>query len=529
MVNDINIVKIIKSYLNIYFNHQFLNYKHVLNRKRRLSYNKIFFASPEIKHTNSKGIVTLYTFNRESLALKHKISYVSYVIWVLSCILRSGKGIYIIRLINRKRIISRVWLAESRYLMGESYKLHLNSGRRFHYFEERKKINKKLYLLRIRKWIWSEPYEKTFREPLLGYLNKLEKMFFKFHFIFILAHIFGLSAPNRIEDSVRCAKPKNKDQSVSKGSLFIDNKGAGAPFISATTKYSRLYLGDAKIKGVMKDINLLQDFYAYFSALESSQIKAKEEANKWVKILFKIPLTIIRKYKFKLNLNKYKFEGKFLGILSNILSKIYSKQIEFNIVNLKNIVFNTDLFTEISTKKIHKRKTRVSKIINTMLNKAKFPRVDNIIKERGRIVKTVNYDLVENKYRTLDLKNILTGQLHLDKLLNNNYFNHLKLSLNLGYAPLSVLYAIVFDSIKYKNLYGIKMEVKGRLTPRYRADRSVYKVKWKGGLKNLGSSYKGLPAKKSRGHLNPNVSYSIFSSKRRVGAFAVKGWTGGKY
>ena len=39
---------------------------------------------------------------------------------------------------------------------------------------------------------------------------------------------------------------------------------------------------------------------------------------------------------------------------------------------------------------------------------------------------------------------------------------------------------------------GIRLEVKGRLTKRYRADRSVFKVKWKGGLKNIDSSFKGL-------------------------------------
>lgn len=33
----------------------------MLNRKRRLSFNKIFFARPEIKHTNSKAIITLYS------------------------------------------------------------------------------------------------------------------------------------------------------------------------------------------------------------------------------------------------------------------------------------------------------------------------------------------------------------------------------------------------------------------------------------------------------------------------------------
>lgn len=549
-VYDINIVKIIKGYFNIYFNHQFLNYRHVLNRKRRLSYNKIFFARPEIKHTNSKGIVTLYTFNREKFALRLKMNIVIYFFWILSCYLRSGKGSSIIGLPVRKRITRLEWekkfvlyLPEVRSNLKKLYKSkYPDVKKRKLKFNFKKKLlhvmNNFLFKLGVKKWKLSKQTILTpVSRPLQGYLNKLDKMFFKFHFIFVL----------------------------------------------------------------MKDINLLQDFYAYLSALKACKNMGKEQASKWVKILWSPELTIIRKYKFKLNLNKYKFEEKFLGILSNILSKIYSKQIEFNIVNLKNIVFNTDLFTEISTKKIQKRNTRVTKIIHTMLNKAKLPRVDRI-KEKGRIVKNVNYNLVENKYRTLDLKNILSGELHLDKLLNNTYLNYLKDSLNFGsdipYTPFGgivggenkiyplklkdispyhissiflsktnfklsdvysfflkrghsrnliwkwwknkldfytkssriyyVLYNLVFNSIKYKNMGGIRMEVKGRLTPRYRADRSVYKLRWKGGLKNIDSSYKGLSVRKNRGHLNPNVGYSIFSSKRRVGAFAVKGWMAGK-
>jgi hypothetical protein len=31
-----------------------------------------------------------------------------------------------------------------------------------------------------------------------------------------------------------------------------------------------------------------------------------------------------------------------------------------------------------------------------------------------------------------------------------------------------------------------------------------------------------------RGYAKPNVEYSIFTSKRRIGAFAVKGWVAGK-
>lgn len=47
-IYDINIFKIIKGYFNIYFQPKFLKYRHVLNRKRRLSYNKIFLLGPKL-------------------------------------------------------------------------------------------------------------------------------------------------------------------------------------------------------------------------------------------------------------------------------------------------------------------------------------------------------------------------------------------------------------------------------------------------------------------------------------------------
>jgi hypothetical protein len=68
-------------------------------------------------------------------------------------------------------------------------------------------------------------------------------------------------------------------------------------------------------------------------------------------ILYRI-LAIIRRYRLRLSLNKYKFEEIFLYRLSKLISKYYGKKVEFNIVNLKSIAFNGDIFTEILTKKL---------------------------------------------------------------------------------------------------------------------------------------------------------------------------------
>ena len=42
------------------------------------------------------------------------------------------------------------------------------------------------------------------------------------------------------------------------------------------------------------------------------------------------------------------------------------------------------------------------------------------------------------------------------------------------YQKYIILYLILLD---YKNMGGIRLEVKGRLTKRYRADRSIYSLK----------------------------------------------------
>ena len=57
----------------------------------------------------------------------------------------------------------------------------------------------------------------------------------------------------------------------------------------------------------------------------------------------------------------------------------------------------------------------------------------------------------------------------------------------------------MFNSIRYKNMGGIRLEIRGRLTRRYRADRALYKLKWKGGLKNIESSFNKLSSVLYRG------------------------------
>lgn len=266
------------------------------------------------------------------------------------------------------------------------------------------------------------------------------------------------------------------------------------------------------------------------------------------KLKFIRKISLIRKHIYVYKIDKFKFEEiYYLYKLNNLLTKILNKKIEYNIVNLKSLVYNTDIFTKALALKLKKRKFFVMRGINSIINRAKFPQVNTII-ERADLSKHKDSDLVHNKYKDSHLLSNLNNNEDFFIFLKNMYNVHnkylkshtLKLT-SIGLSnPSYTLMAInnkklekiirgsMFNSIKYKNMGGIRLEIKGRLTRRYRADRAVYKLKWKGGLKNIESSFNRLSSVLYRGHYKPNVSYSITNSKRRIGAFAVKGWISGK-
>lgn len=79
----------------------------------------------------------------------------------------------------------------------------------------------------------------------------------------------------------------------------------------------------------------------------------------------------------------------------------------------------------------------------------------------------------------------------------------------------------IFEKIPYKNLKGIFLLSKGRLTKRYKANRSIKLHNLIGGLNNL--DYNNRYKTYYRNSINSNIDYSKSINKRRIGAFAVKG------
>ena len=52
-----------------------------------------------------------------------------------------------------------------------------------------------------------------------------------------------------------------------------------------------------------------------------------------LKLTLRRELNLIKRLKYKLSLNNYKFEEKFLHKLSKLIGKFYKKKVELNIIN----------------------------------------------------------------------------------------------------------------------------------------------------------------------------------------------------
>ncbi len=388
-INNININKLLQSYFNLFFKNSLGFSKTMILRKRRTMLRKIFVSDAEVKHTNDKVKITLYTINREKKNLKTKYT-------------KLYKKMSI-ELLERYIFLYKNYMTDIYSYLNNKYKTSNE------YFFETNIVNKKNYIIH------------------------------KFNYLSIFLRLNNL---------------------------------------------------------------LLKKIWS---------LLIKKQSKGYIKLL--------RKYNLLYSLNHFKFNKlMLLPKLSSLLTKITGKKIDYNIINLKSISYNTDIFTRILALKIKKTKGNHVKRMLSVLNKAYLPKV-NTIQERTKVQTWDNLDIFQNNFKNLNVLSNISK--------TNNTSSLLDSSLDEGIYNQNI-HNIIYNSIKYKNMSGIQIEVKGRLTKRYRADRSIFSLKRKGGLRNIDSSFKGLSSILFRGNTKSNVNYSLSKSKRRVGAFAVKGWIGGK-
>lgn len=194
-------------------------------------------------------------------------------------------------------------------------------------------------------------------------------------------------------------------------------------------------------------------------------------------------------YKQLIFINRIKYSYTYLKHLKNILEKLYNKNVEFNLINIKRFYLNSDILSESITIKLTKNRRKMLRYMKNIKKKVKV-----------------------NKKRILLIKPVreIKGSINIDE---KSFADKRK--------------NLVFSALKYKDVTGFRLEARGRLTRRYTASRSVTKVRYKGNLLNIDSSHRGLSTILLKGNLRSNLQYTKLKSKTRIGSFGIKGWVSG--
>lgn len=188
-------------------------------------------------------------------------------------------------------------------------------------------------------------------------------------------------------------------------------------------------------------------------------------------------------YRQLLYINKSKLNYNYLQYLKNKLEKLYNKNVEFNVINIKRFYLNSDIMSESITLKLSRNRRKMIKFLNLLKNKIS-------VKKKSFIT-------------SVSKNNINLGH---DVIYNNSHIP-----------------SLVYDKLKHKHVTGFRLEASGRLSKRFTAARSMHKIKYKGNLLDIDSSYKGLSSVLLKGNLKSNTQYTKLKSKTRTGSFGIKG------
>ena len=238
-------------------------------------------------------------------------------------------------------------------------------------------------------------------------------------------------------------------------------------------------------------------------------------------------------YRKLLILTKVKYKYTSLKNIIPLIESIYNKKVIFNIINLKKMHLNSDIYTQIVSMKLKNRNNKLYKVLKASLRKVMVETIYKIEVKKGKPDRnSVLFNRIRNN-TVSSMLNYNNCKITLNNLLFKHFYKDEKLEVKLkrsrknrksSQKVLFLLKKYIIKELKHGVMRGIRVEAKGRLTRRRTAARSVFKMKYIGGLKNVDSSFKGLSAPMLRGDRKSNVEYSIVNTNGRNGAFGVKGW-----
>jgi hypothetical protein len=143
---------------------------------------------------------------------------------------------------------------------------------------------------------------------------------------------------------------------------------------------------------------------------------------------------------------------------------------------------NSDILTQAIILKLKRKNTRIFSVLRSSINKFKLPNISRLSEKYSKPNKNENLaNYIRNSYVHNMLSNDITRVDPLNSLLLNFFPGVDKLKIEEKRFPNVkrniTLNNYIFRSLKHFNLAGVRLEAKGRLSKRFTAARSVFKLK----------------------------------------------------
>ena len=533
---------LIKSYFNSYSRKLENNLRKMRQRKLKIKQkrsitNKIIPGKTELKHNNDKLIITVYVYNNQKRYYLNKLRKI-FTIYKMDKI-KFGLNKWTFDEKNNF-IISKI----NKYLNRDIFSKDISNL-------SYKKINNKLVSLVLDNKRFSEIYtffSKVFHKGsyLLEFPNKLNKLYTrkkkrnsrKKNRYFIgkairkaLGYRWQFLKSKKAKVYKRLIIKTKKKLSYLK--LKLSNNKPSFDY-KPTISFQSKKFAIKPVNNLLKlfSINRLNTYEEIYMKNFSRRIFRREIRSTYLKQLLKF--------------NSIKFDKIYVSILANEVKKLYNKKIEFNFISIKYPFLDSSVFFRIILGKIKKNKHKYLNILNNSLSMFQVQSLKNFnaqdtyneMYKKDLVIQNLDFNNFNSKplSDTLKLRNQINGfDLNKDDVLDK-YLSDLtykkKDTLNVNSYNYIIRPSIkdyryklinVIKSVKYKYLSGIRMETSGRLSRYNTASRSKSGFSYKGNIKNVNSSYKGLSTVVLRGHSKSNLQYNKLSSKVRIGSFGLKG------
>ena len=514
--------KLIKSYFNLY---SWKLEKRTKSRRlrikaRRLSTNRILASKPELKHTSDQINITIYTYNRQKKYYLNKLKKITsldvmdnvlpnylkkillqpssgawpsnlklnkiknkglHMLMLYTKIFEQKKSITVNNHANNQEIAAEIstYLDKSVSLIADNTYNRATMTYYFFKYYAVKSLREEMLSVYIKQLIYfnQSKFDQRFIQPLIDQVKKIYNKNIQIN----LVDLKYLYLNSFVFSETLLTKLKNRNNNIIK---VLDKS------------LSMFTVPD------MNKLAVYNDIYNRSKRLQNITVKNFTK-DKHLK------LTISNNQKLELystnKLQDFIASTKQININGSIEMPSNKASLASEAMKaITNMNGNTSKIVTEANIKLPKHKDGVDLLLSTVhtnsVNEFKNYKTFKWASGENHLCNEVFYSI--NPYSTL--------MAPLSKLEQDNYVRNRQIN--------------VLKTIKNVDVTGIRIEVAGRLSRRTTSGKSIFKLRYKGNIKDMNSSYKGLSSVTLRGFAKSNLQHTKVTSCSRIGSYGVKVW-----